>query len=146
MGDAPAERAPRADREVTDASTGGRQQFAERAGDVTPALEAPVAHHRPDLDAAPVDVDAVEPGNVAEVDERRWPGEAEVHHRHEALATRQDLGVLAELVQRRARLVQRAWCTYSNGAGFTPVQRSAREPASSTVNELLFSSAVVSRW
>jgi hypothetical protein len=50
--------------------------------------------------------DAVKVRDSVDVYERPRLGEAELHHRYQALAAGQHLGILAELVQKRERLFQ----------------------------------------
>ncbi|GAB3364671.1 hypothetical protein GCM10027300_39790 [Modestobacter lapidis] len=60
--------------------------------------------HRTDAERADIDPDPVEAGNVVDVDELGRPGEPEVEHRHQTLATGEHLRVVAVLAQAVERL------------------------------------------
>src|SRR5882724_11316478 len=64
-------------------------------------LYLPVGGHRPERDRAAGLLDAGEPTHLAQVDEMLRLGEAQLHHRDQAVTTREDLGVveLAEQLQ-----------------------------------------------
>src|SRR5438093_1855930 len=64
-------------------------------------LYLPVGGHRPERDRAAGLLDAGEPTHLAQVDEMLRLGEAQLHHRDQAVTTRQDRGVveLAEQLQ-----------------------------------------------
>src|SRR5437868_2613688 len=50
----------------------------------------------------------IELGDAVQVDEMRGPCQAEVHHRHEALPAREDLGLLAMRGEEREQLIDGA--------------------------------------
>jgi hypothetical protein len=69
-------------------------------------LHLPVGRHRADHDGALLLLDPREAGDLAEVDEVLGLGQAQLHHRHQAVAAGQDLGVL-ELVEQLERVLHR---------------------------------------
>src|SRR3989454_8271297 len=62
-------------------------------------LDLPVGRHRADRERLAVHLDAREPGHFAEIDQVLRLGEPELHHRDEAMAAREDLGVVLELAE-----------------------------------------------
>ena len=73
------------------------------------ALQVGVAAERADAQRAVAVLAVVaEAGQVVDVDEQRGGGEAQLEQRHEALAAREHLGVVAVLGQERDRLVEGA--------------------------------------
>jgi hypothetical protein len=91
----------RADRVVADPARGAREDLvaADDVG-VAELLDRPVLVSAPIRSVSPSRAHVVEVGDARDVDERRRPREAEVHHRHEALAAGEHLGVLAQLARR----------------------------------------------
>src|SRR5690606_6689176 len=76
-------------------------------GDLLAVDDVGVTHERPDLQMA-VDVfDAVEPGDPVDVDEVARGGQAQLHHRKEALSPRQDPPFVSQLCEERRRLLER---------------------------------------
>ena len=75
-------------------------------------------------------------GDARDVDERGRADEPEVHHRHEALAAGQDLGVLAQLGQALERLLGAVDAVVVEGRGLhgcspgcsRPARRQQRRP------------------
>jgi hypothetical protein len=116
------------------APPGRGQERPERTRNVATQLEPAVADEGADKDLGIPDLDPVESRHPADVHQRRRPGEAEVHHRDEALATRQDLGVLAEPVQRAHRLLDGAGLHVLEGSGLHRVDHSSPVQGSSTVS------------
>src|SRR6266511_3806873 len=68
-------------------------------------LDRALARHGAEPDLAVVLADVGEARDRVQVDERRGPGEAEVHERHEALAAGQELGAAAVAREERDRLL-----------------------------------------
>ena len=62
-----------------------------------------LGRHRADHDAAPVDADALEIGDVLKVDEMRDRSHPELHHRNEAVAAGDDARLVAQLSEERER-------------------------------------------
>ena len=66
--------------------------------------------------------------DARDVDERRRPREAEVHHRHEALAAGEHLGVLAQLAEPLERVLERVDAVVVEVRGLH-CERPIRKPA-----------------
>ena len=95
VGDRAPDRAAIADLEVPDVGDGPRQERYGGHGGVR--LGDRLAHHRADADSPVAPLDGVEALDSPEVDDVRVGGEAQGHHRYQALAARQQLGVVAVL-------------------------------------------------
>ena len=104
MREAAAERAAHPDREVADARRGLGQQ-AMRAGQ-RHALELRMADERVQRELALAGRDGGERGDAADVDEVRGTREPVGQHRQQALAAREQLGVLAALGEQLERLLR----------------------------------------
>ena len=72
---------------------------------------------RPDHEVRPHFADAFEFGDRAEVNEVGRLGEAELHHRDEAVSARQRTRVLAEVAEQRDRLGDRLGPMIAEGGG-----------------------------
>ena len=92
VGEAPSNRSPVADRNVTD---GERRLGSERTGgtDRRIAFEHALAHHRPESNAPAVGLHAVKTLHTIHVDDDSRDGEPEIQERPEALAAREHLRV-----------------------------------------------------
>src|SRR5690606_7465592 len=69
--------------------------------------ELGVGHHRADPVAAVLALDAVQPGDLAEVHEQCRRGDPELHQRDQRVAARERLRVVAALREQADRLVER---------------------------------------
>ncbi len=80
-------------------------------------LDIPVGGHGADCEHVAVLLDSREPGNLAQIDQVLGLGQPQLHHRDQAVAAREQLGVvlvLAEKLQRfldgaRRVIVERGW-------------------------------------
>ena len=72
---------------------------------VVGVLDLAVDGEPADAQAVAVAGDVAQLGDAGDVDERRRPDEPEVHHRHEALAAGEQLGVLAQLAEPLERVL-----------------------------------------
>ena len=70
-----------------------------------------------DFQVAGFFLDVVETGNVIDVDQPGGPRDAKLHHRDQALAAAQDLGVVAVLLQERDSFGNGSAWAYSNTGG-----------------------------
>ena len=96
MGDRAAERATVAHLRVADVSCGMREQrhvLAQQFG----RLDVHVAGHRADGDVVAVVADVRQVGEATDVDQHARLGEAELHHRQQAVAAGDELGLVAVL-------------------------------------------------
>ena len=76
-----------------------------------------MAGHGPDGEVVAVEPDVVQVGQVVDVDQQLGPGQAELHHRQQAVAAGDEPGlrpVAFEQASAWSTLVARS---YSNGAG-----------------------------
>ena len=69
------------------------------------ARDVGVAHQRADPQVAVRPLERVEPGDAVDVDELRRGGEADLHHRDQALAAGEEAGVVTAFTFRRDRLL-----------------------------------------
>src|SRR5213593_2656467 len=79
--------------------------------------------HRTDRGATVVDLDPAQLLEAAEVDERLWPREPEVHQRHQALTTGEERALAAVLVEVCERLFEARGLEISERAGLHAKQR-----------------------
>jgi hypothetical protein len=77
--------------------------------------EVVLHRHRPDADGVAVLADATQFVDAVEVDQVRRLGEAQLHHRQQAVAAGQQLGITAERAQQVQRLAHGAWCVVLEG-------------------------------
>jgi len=105
---AAADRATVADLHVADHGRRRQQQRAV-AGDQRIALDPVVPDHRADPQRRVALLDAVQPGDVVERDDRIGTREAEVHHRHQAHATGKHLLLAHAPGEQLERLLDLAW-------------------------------------
>ncbi len=89
-----------------DPGRGLRQQRSGGGQASAGVLQVRVAHQRADPDGAVLDGDAVQAGEVVEVDQVLGREEAGVHHRDQALPAGERLGVEAVLVEQGQGLLQ----------------------------------------
>ncbi len=102
LAERPADRAPVAHERVGDDPLGlgedavvlGQQRRVEHGG---------MARHRPDSDLVAVELDVVEVGQAVDVDERLGAGQPELHHRQQAVASRQQPSVRSVAGEQRDR-------------------------------------------
>ena len=108
MRQAAAKSAAHADRIMRDVARDKREQFAERIIDDR-FVERGVAHAGADRQNFSVAHDAIEAGDVIDVDEVGGLGQPERHDRHQALAARQHAAILRrDLGKDFQRFIERA--------------------------------------
>ena len=104
MGERTGERATVAHLRVTDLARRRREE-RDVLGEDLAVLDVVVASETADRDVITGVVDVGEVAQVADVDEDRGRGEAQLHERQERVPTGEDLGVVAVLGKQRDRLV-----------------------------------------
>ena len=97
-------------------------------------FELALARHGADAQPAVADRDAAQVGDAAEIDEMIDDHVAEIHHRHERLPARQNLGVgqrrqqLGRLLELPRRvIVERSWLHWSRSRLAYPIARKGRK-------------------
>ena len=108
MGQTAADGAPVADLNVRDV---GDRLVQHRKGEahVGCAFQVPLADAGADAQLAVVELVAGQFGHPADVDQVAGRDKAEGEHRHQALAARDDLGLVPIFGQQRCRLGERFW-------------------------------------
>ena len=81
------------------------------------ALELGMAHQGADPDGLARHLDGVEAGDAVDVDEVRGGGQPHVEDRDEALASGEDLAVMADLAEDGDGLLEGAGCVVHEGGG-----------------------------
>jgi hypothetical protein len=69
-------------------------------------LHLGVGGHRADPPAAVGALDPVQPRNLAQVDQQRRRGQPQLHQRQQRMPAGEQLGILADLIERLNRLVK----------------------------------------
>ena len=95
--DAPHHRPPGADGRVPEVA---ERLGQERRAPLRPALERALAHEGAHRERAAARLETVQADDAVDVDHHRRPRQAQVQHRHQALAAGEDLGVVAVTARR----------------------------------------------
>jgi hypothetical protein len=128
VSEAPAHRPPVADLHVTDLGHRLGQEGAA-IGHQRRRLHGTLASHGTDHEVSIVLADAGELAEPVEVHHVLGPDEPEVHERHQALATGQRFGAVAEIGQQRQGLLYRGRGEIVEGRGFHGGPRPSRPDA-----------------
>ncbi len=106
MGQAASDGAAGADGLVADKRQGLGEQ-RDLAGQGLGPFGGLLSHHGADVDVVVVEIERRQVVELVEIDEDRGPGQAERHHRDQALATRKGSGLVAVLSHDRQRFLER---------------------------------------
>ena len=120
MCDATADGAAIADLVVRDLTDRGLEQ-GMRGIEPRVVLDVEPAHHGAEPHAGVGDLDPPQLGELAEIDDERGRGDAERHHRHQALAAGEYLGVAVARPEQRHRLAKRRRAGIVEGGEFHPM-------------------------